>query len=441
MVGDALEVADGLEKLCGLLALVFAELPGAELDQIGAENVLIVVAGILVVTDALRQLRSIGGDREQRVLHRPDGALRHLGGDGVAALEGQRRRCEQTLVQLGDGLCAALVGHHADRQLFEPAARREKHGCAENIEGGVRQRDAVHGCRLVENFRREDQLDKAEERQNDCDADHVEHQMHHRRAAGVFIGADRGKHGRDRRADVLPHDDGDGGGIADGSGHGQRLKNADGGGAGLDDRGQNRSGEHAEHRILEGKEEIDELRHVFQPGDRAAHGVHAEHQRGKAEQDYAGVLFAAVLAEHVENDADEREHRRKGGRLEQTHPDAAAVDAAEAEQPCRDRGADVGTHDDVDGLPERHKPGVYKADDHDGRCGRALDDGRYAEARQKARHDLSGHFSKQLTELSACAALQRLPHEVHAEQKQAKTADHCQKIKNIHIFFLISHNH
>ena len=338
VVGDALEVADGLEKLCGLLTLVFTELPGAEFDQIGAENVLIVVAGILVVTDALRQLRSIGGDREQRVLHRPDGALRHLGGDGVAALEGQRRRCEQTLVQLGNGLSAALVGHHADRQLFKPAARREKHGRTENVEGGVRQRDAVHGRRLVEDLRREDQLDKAEERQNDRDADHIEHQMHHRRAAGVFIGADRGKHGCDRRADVLTHDDGDGGGIADGSGHGQRLKNADGGGAGLDDRGQNRSGEHAEHRILEGKEEIDELRHVFQPGDRAAHGVHAEHQRGKAEQDYAGVLFAAVLAEHVENDADEREHRRKGGRLEQTHPDAAAVDAAEAEQPCRDRG-------------------------------------------------------------------------------------------------------
>ena len=435
VVGDALEVADRLEQLRRLLALIFAQLLCAEPDQIGAEDILIVVARAFILLNALCQSGGIFLHAQKRVFQRPDGAIRHFDRDGAAALQRQRGRGEQTLVQLGNGLGAALVGHHADRQLFKPAARREKHGCAENIEGGVRQRDAVHGRRLVENLRREDQLDKAEERQNDRDADHVEHQMHHRRAAGVFIGADRGKHGRDRRADVLTHDDGNGGGIADGSGHGQRLKNADGGGAGLDDRGQNRSGEHAEHRMLEGKEEIDELRHVFQPGDRAAHGVHAEHQRGKAEQDHAGVLFAAVLAEHVENDADEREHRRKGGRLEQTHPDAAAVDAAEAEQPCRDRGADVGTHDDVDGLPERHKPGVYKANDHDSRCGRALNDGRYAETRQKARHDLSGHFSKQLTELSACAALQRLPHEVHAEQKQAKAADHCQKIKNIHTNF------
>ena len=136
--------------------------------------------------------------------------------------------------------------------------------------------------------------------------------------------------------------------------------------------------------FLKADEQFGEAGDILQPGHRAAHGVHAEHQRGKAQQDHAGVLLFGVLAEHIEDDADQRQHRRKGGGLQQLDPHAAAVDARQAQQPRRDGGAHVGAHDDVDGLPQRHQPGVDKAYHHHGGGRRALNDGGDAKTRQKA---------------------------------------------------------
>ena len=242
--------------------------------------------------------------------------------------------------------------------------------------------------------------------------------MDDRRAAGVLIRADGGEHGGDGGADVLSHDDGDGGGIADRAGGGERLQDADGGRAGLDDAGEHRADQHAEDRIPEGKEQIRERGDLREAGDRAAHRLHAEHERGKAEENGAGVLFLCVLAEHIEDDADERENGREGAGLEQPQPDARALDAAEAQKPRGDGGADVRAHDDVDGLPQRHQPRVDKADDHDGGGGRALDDGRYAQTGQKADERLAGHLVEQRAQPAARAALQRRAHQAHAEQKQ-----------------------
>ncbi len=108
-------------------------------------------------------------------------------------------------------------------------------------------------------------------------------------------------------------------------------------------------------------------------------------------------------------------------------------------QPRRHRRADVCAHDDVDGLPQRHQPRVYKANDHDRRGRRALNDRRHAKPCQKARSRLARHFAEQRAELSARTALKRLSHQAHAEQKQAQPADHRQYVKNIHLHFFLSH--
>ena len=433
MVGNALKVPDGLQKLGGLLALVHAHFAGAELNEIGAEDVLIVIAALLVVADASGERVGVFGEGAQSVVQRTHGALRHFTGDGAAAAERQRGRGEQTLVQLGNGFRTLAVGNEADGELFEQIARGQQHGCAEKIEHRVRHGDAGARGALIEQRGSKDGTHDAEHAQQHGDADEIEQQVDDRRAAGVLIRADGGEHGGDGGADVLSHDDGDGGGIADRAGGGERLQDADGGGAGLDDASEHRADQHAEDRIPEGKEQIRERGDLREAGDRAAHRLHAEHERGKAEENGAGVLFLCVLAEHIEDDADERENGREGAGLEQPQPDARALDAAEAQKPRGDGGADVRAHDDVDGLPQRHQPRVDKADDHDGGGGRALNDGRYAETGQKADERLAGHLVEQRAQPAARAALQRRAHQAHAEQKQRQAAEHRQKIKNIHI--------
>lgn len=47
----------------------------------------------------------------------------------------------------------------------------------------------------------------------------------------------------------------------------------------------------------------------------------------------------------------------------------------------------------------------------------------------------AGHFTEQALQLAARAALQGLPHQVHAEQKKTQPADHRQYIENIHTRF------
>ena len=54
MVGDTLKIADGLQQLCGLLALLLTQLLGAELYQIGAQHVLVMVNSVLFAQDFIR---------------------------------------------------------------------------------------------------------------------------------------------------------------------------------------------------------------------------------------------------------------------------------------------------------------------------------------------------------------------------------------------------
>ena len=89
VVGDALEVADGLQQLGGLLALVVAHLPDAELHQIGAQHVLVVVTAALVLPDGGSQLRCVVLQRAQGVLQGEGGLCRHVAGHGAAALQCQ----------------------------------------------------------------------------------------------------------------------------------------------------------------------------------------------------------------------------------------------------------------------------------------------------------------------------------------------------------------
>ena len=84
----------------------------------------------------------------------------------------------------------------------------------------------------------------------------------------------------------------------------------------MDDGREDRARQYAQQRIFEHDEHLLERRDIPQAGNGPGHGFHAEHQRGKAEQDHAGVLFLRVLAEHIKDDANERQNRREGGRFQ-----------------------------------------------------------------------------------------------------------------------------
>ena len=63
------------------------------------------VAALFVVADALGELGRAAHERGEGIAERADGAFGHLACDGTAAAERERRRCEQTFVEL-DGLVA-----------------------------------------------------------------------------------------------------------------------------------------------------------------------------------------------------------------------------------------------------------------------------------------------------------------------------------------------
>ena len=253
--------------------------------------------------------------------------------------------------------------------------------------------------------------------------------MHHGRPLGVLVGADGRDHGGDAGTDVLAHDDGNGRTVAHLSGDRQGLENAHGSGAGLNDGSEHRPGQHTQNGILEQDEQILERRHIPQPGDGGGHGLHAEHQCGEAQKDRAGILFLVIFAEHVIDDAHKGQHRRKGGGFQQPDEDIAAGNPRQAENPGGDGGADVGTHDHVDGLTQGHQAGVDEAHHHH-RGGRgALDHGGHRKTRQQARHLVGGHLPKQGAKAPPCPSLQSLAHHIHAEEKQAQSADQIQKLE------------
>ena len=432
VVGNALEVPDGLQQFRGVLTVRRRQGLAAELHQIGSQNVLIVIRDLLVGPHLLRQRRGIVRHRQQTAAQGLHGAVRHLHGHLTALAQRQSRGGQQTLIQLRLVLRSRGVVDDPQSQLLQQRGHGHENGHAQQVKGGVDHGDARQGGRLSQNGRGQNRPNDGISRQQHRRADHIEGQVDECGTLGVLIGPHRGQQRRDAGADVLAHDDGNGGAIAHLTGDGQRLQDPHGGGAGLDDGRQHRTGQQAQHRVLKGDEQLSEGRHIRQTAHGGGHGFHAEHQRGKAQQHRAGVLFLIVLAEHEEDDTHQRQHRRKGGGLQEPHPYAVAADAAQTQQPCRHRGADIGPHDDVDGLPQGHETGVDEAHHHH-RGGRgALDHRRDAKAREKARQTAGGHLAQQGTQAAPGPAFQRLSHQRHAEQEQTQPSQHGQYIKNTH---------
>jgi hypothetical protein len=141
-----------------------------------------------------------------------------------------------------------------------------------------------------------------------------------------------------------------------------------------------------------------------------AHDIEPDEEQAEAEDDLADMLDLLIGDEKQENEADEGDGKRK-------------FTDFDGHEPGGDGGADVGTHDDTDGLAERHEAGRYKADDHDGGGAAALEHRGDQRADQDADERIDGEDLQDAPHFFTGGLLQALPHEVHAKDEDGESAE------------------
>ena len=82
-----------------------------------------------------------------------------------------------------------------------------------------------------------------------------------------------------------------------------------------------------------------------------------------------------------------------------------------------------------------HDAAVDKADHHNGGGTGRLNDRGYAQAQEKSLDGIIGQLAQDLLQLAASLLLQRLAHNVHAEQEQGQAAEQGKDIENSHFVF------
>ena len=95
--------------------------------------------------------------------------------------------------------------------------------------------------------------------------------------------------------------------------------------------------------------------------------------------------------------------------------------------PCRQRGSDVSTHNDRDGLSQRQEPGIHKRDCHHRRCCRRLDRCRYQHTCQHTCKTIGSHCTKDVSQLRTRHLLQGFTHWLHTKHQKGEWT---QKLKN-----------
>ena len=127
-------------------------------------------------------------------------------------------------------------------------------------------------------------------------ADQVEVEVYHRGTAGILGAATEDRNAVNTGTDVLTEMIGDSSRIGDSHQCRQRLQNTNRRGGRLDDRGNARADQHAEHRIGDSSEQIRELRQISQRCNRALHDRHADEQNTEAGEDIRDIAGTALFA-------------------------------------------------------------------------------------------------------------------------------------------------
>ena len=440
VVADALKVSDHMQQLCRLHPVLITEGAAGQLHKIGSQLVLVFVGALFILPDALGALLVMTVQLPHGVAGGLHGNEPHVHGHLMAPLHSHRRGSHEPLVQSRHAVSSLLVGDNAAGQLLQQPRHRQHQRRAENVKHRVNNGNA-HLVDISVQHRNIYQCPYyLKHRQPHNRTDDVEAQMHHRRPPRIAVGADGREHSRNAGADVLAHDDGNCRAEGDLPRRRHRLQDTHRRRGGLDNSRKHRAGHHAQNRIGEHQQQLPESLHVLQASHRSAHGVHAEHQRSKAQKDKARVLLFSVFAHHVKGHADQGHNRRKGAGHEQFYKEIVALDARQAQDPRRHGGTHIRAHNDMDSLAQGHKPRVHEAHYHHRSGRRRLNHRRNAQARQESAQPAACELSQQGLQPAACPLFQSIPHQIHAEQKQAQPSNERQHIKKCH-HFLSSYCH
>ena len=433
MVADALQVADRVQVLGHVGGLLRVEFLTRDFNEVGAELVLIVVDGFLGVLYGAERIVAVSLQQRKRIEQVLLRFARHGVRRDTALLDGQRGVREEALLQpvhvLGLSLAVLLVLDERAHHLLQQTDERRKHEYGGEAEEGVHHGDADGRHGRVQEGKVQKRIERVKHARPDDDAEYVDEQIDERGALAVDVRAERGQQHRHGRADGDAHRDWKRNGKVNRPRHRQRLQNTDGGRRALQHAREQRADQNAEQGIGELREQADERFALPQGRDRAAHGLHAEHEHREAEQNVSHVYMRLLFGDHAQDDAHHGDDagQRFGG--QQRYP-AGAADVRQAEDPAGDARAEDGAEHDADRLPHLHHAGVDKAHYHDRSCGGGLDHGGDAGAEQYAFQRGTGQFIEDDLKLVAGDFFQPVPHQGHAEQKQRHAAQQGDHIGN-----------
>ena len=285
---------------------------------------------------------------------------------------------------------------------------------------------------IVHKSEMENQVTAVEEKQPCGSANNVEGHMNHRDPLGPSGDADGGNQGGDAGADILTHNDWNGHTVAEGAGQSQGLQDTHGGGGGLDYRRKDRAHQHAQDGIIESRQQIGEARQIGKRTDSVLHHIHAGHQNCEADQDTAHIPAPLSFRGHDQQDAHQREQRRKVFRLHKIQEETLAFNARQRQNPGRQGRAHIGPHNYPDGLSQIHHAGVHHAHQHHRHSGGRLDRNGNPRAQQQALDGIGGHFFQQALQTAASHFLQALGHGGHAIEEKSQAAAEGKQGKDIH---------
>ena len=369
MVGNTLKIGDRVQKFGDLRVLLRRHFALRDLDQIGAELILVAVDRRFQILDQLESLVGIAVQQRDRLDKIPLGLLCH-GVDGQAALfDRQRRMLDEAFFKPHglrfNRLLLRLVAHQKIDRLFDLLCKRQERNNLDETENRIHECNGNTGHDAVGKREADERVKRIINRCKENYACDLCDQIDHGRPLAVDRRADGRQEHRHGRADGNAHDDGKRYGKINDAGRRESLQDADRRRCGLQHAGKQRAEENAEERIGEGCQNADKGWVVAQGRNGGRHCGHAEHQNREAHQDIADVLFCRILRRHAQDDADDRDHARERRRGKQVEPAAGRADIGKTDDPARDRRAENRAKDDRDSLPDLHHAGVDKADDHD----------------------------------------------------------------------------
>ena len=344
-------------------------------------------------------------------------------------LGGAENTCGDEL-QASHFLLLVLRQHEADETLYlldEADEEQRVEDVESRVEGGEAEEVVAAGVHEVSDYPGDGIAEGIEEYEDDEDAEDIEEHVGQGGAACLRVGGERGHECRDRRTDVLSH--GEGGSLLEAEAGNLHVEEHEGdghrGGRGLHEH-RDECADDDEEDDGEESASLDVCQHIgYEGADVQAFGRtlqerQTHEEEAESEDKFSDALPLVVATENQRN-ANGEQWEGKGGNI---HFEAYCRD-----DPGRDGGTDVGTHDDANGLREVHQSGIDEADDHHSGCARRLDECCDEDSGDDAHEAVLGHCGEDGAQAVAGKFFQTFGHDFHTVKEESERAQQAQQVE------------